>query len=77
MNTSEENKFAIRSYGKGELASLYMPGILPKSALATFNEWINKFPGLPEALQQSGLCPSNRRYTPAQVRLIIKALGEP
>ncbi|WP_321330842.1 DUF4248 domain-containing protein [uncultured Bacteroides sp.] len=77
MNATEEKKFVLRSYGKGELASLYMPHIQPKSALAMFNEWIDKFPGLTEALQQAGLCAKARRYTPAQVRIIVGALGEP
>jgi len=42
-----------------------------------FNEWIAAFPGLMEALYATGLARKSKRYTPAQVRLIAGALGEP
>lgn len=75
MNTTPE--FEIRSYGKSELAAHYLPGIDPQSALRTFYKWIERCPGLTEALQEAGFISSNRRYTPQQVRLIVDALGEP
>ena len=70
----EDVLFRYRSYGKSELASLYLPDILPGSAMREFNEWIAAFPGLMEA---TGLARKSKRYTPAQVRLIAGALGEP
>lgn len=74
---SEENKFQTRSYAKGELASMYLPDITPDSASKTLRKWIQKYPGLSEELKATGLTASDRRYTPAQVRLIVSALGEP
>ena len=73
----EDVLFRYRSYGKSELASLYLPDILPGSAMREFNEWIAAFPGLMEALCATGLARKSKRYTPAQVRLIAGALGEP
>ena len=64
----EEKTFQYRTYGKGELALLYLPNILQQSAVDRFNEWIEAAPGMN---------PRARYYTPAQVRLIIEVLQEP
>ena len=69
----EEKTFQYRTYGKGELALLYLPNILQQSAVDRFNEWIEAAPGLKERLMN----PRARYYTPAQVRLIIEVLQEP
>ena len=63
----EEKTFQYRTYGKGELALLYLPNILQQSAA----------PGLKERLLATGMNPRARYYTPAQVRLIIEVLQEP
>lgn len=73
----EENPFQYRSYGKGELAKLYLPNILQQSAVDRFNEWIEAAPGLKERLLATGMKPRSRYYTPAQVRLIVEVLEEP
>lgn len=73
----EEKMFKLKSYGKSELASLYLPDIAPRSAADVLKKWIDKSPGLPQALAATGLQLLDRRYTPAQVRFIIQALGEP
>lgn len=73
----EEPLFVCRSYGKSELAALYLPDILPASATKELNEWIAAFPGLTEQLAATGLARKSKRYTPAQVKLITAALGEP
>ena len=73
----EEKKFKIRSYGKSELAAMYMPDISPKSAGEVLRRWIVKYPGLSEALAATGVGDTDKRYTPAQVRLIVEAIGEP
>ena len=70
-------KFRIKSYGKSELASLYMPKITSKSALEKMHKWIRKSPGLSAALAANGLHPRDKYYTPLQVQLIVNALGEP
>ena len=72
-----EGKFRIRSYGKSELAAFYMPDISPKSAGEVMKKWIAKYPGLAEALAATGLESTDKRYTPAQIRMIVQALGEP
>lgn len=73
----EEKAFQIRSYGKGELAKMYLPNILQQSAVDRFNEWIETAPGLKERLLATGMKPRSRYYTPAQVRLIVEAFEEP
>ena len=56
------NSFEIRTYGRTELAQLYCPDL---------------YPGLRAGLSTLGLSPRSRSYTPAQVSLIVGALGEP
>lgn len=73
----EEKTFQYRTYGKGELASLYLPNILQQSAVDRFNEWIEAAPGLKERLLSTGMNPRSRYYTPAQVRMIVEVLQEP
>jgi len=73
----EEKTFQYRTYGKGELALLYLPNILQQSAVDRFNEWIEAAPGLKERLLATGMNPHSRYYTPAQVRLIVEVLQEP
>ena len=73
----KEDEFVCRTYGKSELAQLYCPDIEPKTAVAKLNQWIALKPGLKEALAKTGLQHCAKQYTPAQVRLIVDALGEP
>lgn len=72
-----EKSFVMRSYGKGELASMYIAGVQQQTAVKQFNEWVRTAPGLERQLQETGLTPTARRYTPAQVRLIVGVLGTP
>ena len=74
---SENADFRIRSYGKSELAQLYLPDITPCAARRTFNSGIVLSPGLSDRLKAYGFTPSSHYYTPMQVRLIVDALGEP
>ncbi|WP_373801955.1 DUF4248 domain-containing protein, partial [Bacteroides heparinolyticus] len=46
-------------------------------AVNRFNKWIRTSPGLEQRLMATGLRPTSRHYTPAQVKLIVDALGEP
>ncbi len=73
----DEAPFPLRSYGKAELALMYLPNIQPSSARREFNEWIDFHPDLRRRLVESGLTTHSKRYTPAQVRLIVGVLGEP
>ncbi|MDO3392323.1 DUF4248 domain-containing protein [Bacteroides sp. ET489] len=72
-----EHPFELRSYGKRELAAKYNPRISADSAVKMLNRWIKMKPGLSEALEKTGLNPRAKCYTPAQVRLIVEALGAP
>ena len=48
-NRMEEDRFPIRSYGKGELAMLYIEGVKQPSAVKEFNAWVRKSPVWPSA----------------------------
>lgn len=39
---TDKKKSLIQTYGKGELAALYLPNIQPVSARRTLRNWINK-----------------------------------
>ena len=67
----------IRTYGKGELAQLYCPNRTTAAARKKLMLWINLYPNLMDALHQAGFSDSTRSFTPAQVKLIVDALGEP
>lgn len=74
---SAESKFIVRSYSKSELAMLYSPFITSKAAVRKLNRWISIKPGLIERLQEAGMLPNAKCYTPFQVFIIVEALGEP
>lgn len=67
----------IRSYGKAELAQLYSPHITPSAARKKLRFWIGLQPKLLQSLQDIGFTDASKSYTPAQVRLIVDAIGEP
>ena len=69
--------FKIRTYGRMELAQLYSPYLTPRSAYRKFTTWMDIYPHLTERLTAMGLNPKMRTYTPAQVKVIVEALGEP
>ena len=69
--------FRVKEYGRTELALLYCPDITPDAAWRKLRQWIHRFPGLEESLAAHGYTHRCRSFTPAQVRLIVEALGEP
>ena len=69
--------FEISSYGKGELAQLYCPNITTGAARKKLKVWMNYYPNLMADLRFIGYTEVSRTFTPAQVRLIVEALGEP
>ena len=69
--------FKVREYGRMELAQLYCPDIAPESAWKKLKKWIDLNPGLADRLRAVGYDSHTRSFTPAQVRLIVDALGEP
>lgn len=75
--SSLEPSFPVRSYGKGELAMYYIPNVTQQTAVNQFNEWIHTAPGLEQRLLGTGMNRTCRRYTPAQVQLMVNVFGEP
>lgn len=69
--------FRVKEYGRTELASLYSPGISPHSAWCKLRRWLALVPGLTARLAAAGYDGHQRSFTPAQVNIIVEALGEP
>lgn len=69
--------FHVREYGRTELAALYCPNIAPVSAWRKLKKWIAHHPTLPADLAALGYHRHARSFTPAQVSLIVEALGTP
>ena len=63
--------------GKANWPMYYLPGIAQQTAVNQLNEWIRTAPGLEQRLLATGMNPYCRRYTPAQVQLMIDVFGEP
>lgn len=75
---AEDDKcFVIRVYSKEELAMLYNPGKCLTPALQCFYRWIRMNSKLMEELEAVGYNKHRHSFTPLEVRLIIKYLGEP
>lgn len=64
-------------YGHMELAMLYFPGILPKSASSQLSLWICRDEELLADLLKAGYKKGQRMYTPRQVAILVDHLGEP
>lgn len=69
--------FNIRTYGVKELALLYFPNNLPASAVSQLKKWIKKNADLLNALVQAGYTSCQKIFTPLQVAILIRYLGEP
>lgn len=66
-----------RVYGHTELAILYFPGILDKSASSQLSAWINRDKDLLNELLKAGYRKGQRMYTPRQVAILRDHLGDP
>lgn len=73
----DEKPFVIRVYRKDELAMLYNPGKCVTPALLCFYRWIRMNRKLVEELEAVGYNKYRHSFTPLEVRLIVKYLGEP
>jgi len=63
---------------KNELAMLYFPNATtPKLANDNLRRWIKRCKPLTKELAKSALRSTEKYYTPQQVKLIYKYLGEP
>ena len=70
MNSNET--FTIRTYGKSELAQLYLPKHSIYTALKLFKSWLEFNPRLRHLTKSK-----TKYFTPKQVRMIVEELGEP
>lgn len=75
--TDGGSEFRIREYGRTELACTYCQGLSPEAAWRKFSRWMELHPTLSSRLKKLGYTGRNRSFTPAQVRAIVNALGEP
>ena len=69
--------FTIRAYTKKELALMYFPDSMPRTAVNHLMAWINRCTQLSALLQATGYQPSDKAFTPRQVKAIVEQLGEP
>jgi hypothetical protein len=72
-----EKEFVIRSYGYCELAMLYFPNSTKKSASAQLGRWIRQNEKLKKQWVEMGFKQRKKILNPSQVKLIVKAFGEP
>ncbi len=76
-NNKTEETFRVRAYGFGELAQLYFPNIMKRSASATLKNWIKENQELHESLNNLGFYPGKRILSPKMVYEIIVKFGIP
>lgn len=69
--------FAIKEYGRTELALLYCPEVKPDSAWKRLRRWMEFHPTLMSRLHSLGYNDRQRSFTPLQTAAIVDALGEP
>lgn len=72
-----EKAFVVRSYGKGELASMYIDGVQQQTAVKQFNEWIRTAPGLERSCRKRAWRLPHDGTRPHKCGLIIGVLGTP
>lgn len=73
----EEPSFTVRAYTKVELATLYNPTQCITVALQTMNRWMRYNKALTEELNAIEYNKFRRGFTPKEVEIIVRHLGEP
>ena len=74
----DETSFRIRPYLKRELAELYFPDtVSTRSAVANLRNLINRNPELIQELGEARYKPYSKIFTPKQVSILVRYLGEP
>lgn len=73
----EEISFKVRSYSKAELAMMYNPEQCVTVALKTLSRWIQANPNLKKELDAMYYNKYRRSFTPKEVDVIVRYLGEP
>ena len=69
--------FTLRTYGKTELALLYLPCSSPESAKKTLYRWIKGCPQLVAELESLHYDARRHTFLRPEVEAIVKHLGEP
>ena len=69
--------FKIRMYTKKELALMYFPESMPRTAVNHLMAWIRLCTPLWDELLKMGYCKTSKSYSPKQVKAIVEYLGEP
>lgn len=73
-----ETTFRIRPYSKRELAKLYFPETAnAESAVANLRNLMNRNPELKDELAEVRYKAHDKVFTPKQVSIIVRYLGEP
>ena len=60
-----------------ELAAMYFANCSPKSATMHLKRWIDRNDSLKNELAETGYKEGQRVFTPRQVELVFRHLGEP
>jgi len=74
---SEEKEFEIRTYGFCELALLYFPDLMKKSASNNLSRWIYNSERLLQELRSAEWKERTKLLTPRQVEIITNHFGKP
>ena len=69
--------FKIRSYTKKELALMYFPDSMPRTAVNHLMVWISKCTPLWNELLKTGYQKTSKAFSPKQTKAIVEYLGEP
>ena len=69
--------FKIRSYTKKELALMYFPDSMPRTAVNHLMVWIKNCTPLWQKLQDMGYQKTSKAFSPKQTKAIVEYLGEP
>ena len=78
MINKMNDEFEIRTYGKSELALKYFPNAeTTNGALSNLNHWISGNKKLVKDLKACGMPVKSKFFTPKEVALIVKHLGDP
>lgn len=73
-----ETTFRIRPYSKRELAMLYFPDTkLAESAVANLRNLMKRNTDLLRELEEARYKPHDKGFTPRQVGILVRYLGEP
>ena len=70
-------EFIIRTYTKKELALMYFPESMPRTAVNHLMARIRLRTPLWDELQKMGYMKTSKAFSPKQVKAIVEYLGEP